>query len=43
VRRRDLGGAVEEAAEKVNAQVQLPRGYHLDWEVEYESQKLSPA
>jgi cobalt-zinc-cadmium resistance protein CzcA len=39
VRGRDLGGAVEEAMKKVNAQVQLPRGYHLDWEGEYESQK----
>ena len=39
VRGRDLGGAVEEAIEKVNAQVQLPRGYHIDWEGEYESQK----
>ena len=24
---------------KVNAQVQLPRGYHIDWEGEYESEK----
>jgi cobalt-zinc-cadmium resistance protein CzcA len=39
VRGRDLGGAVEEAIQKVNAQVPLPRGYHLDWEGEYESQK----
>jgi cobalt-zinc-cadmium resistance protein CzcA len=39
VRGRDLGGAVEEAIKEVNAQVQLPRGYHLDWEGEYESQK----
>jgi cobalt-zinc-cadmium resistance protein CzcA len=41
VRGRDMGGAVEEAIKKVNAQVQLPRGYHLDWEGEYESQKRS--
>ena len=39
VRGRDLGGAVEEAIKKVNAQVQLPRGYHIDWEGEYESEK----
>jgi cobalt-zinc-cadmium resistance protein CzcA len=39
VRGRDLGSAVEEAIKKVNAQIQLPRGYHLDWEGEYESQK----
>jgi cobalt-zinc-cadmium resistance protein CzcA len=37
VRGRDLGGAVEESIAKVNAQVQLPRGYHIDWAGEYES------
>src|SRR5580693_1202591 len=41
VRGRDLGGAVEEAIEKVNRHVQLPRGYHINWEGEYESQKRS--
>ena len=39
VRGRDLGGAVGEAIQKVSAQVQLPRGYHVDWEGEYESEK----
>jgi cobalt-zinc-cadmium resistance protein CzcA len=39
VRGRDLGGAVEEAMKKVNEQVNLPPGYHVDWEGEYESQK----
>ena len=43
VRGRDLGGAVEEAIKKVNEQVKLPRGYHLDWEGEYESQKRASA
>jgi heavy metal efflux system protein len=43
VRGRDLGGAVEEAISKVNAQVQLPRGYHIDWEGEYESEKRAQA
>src|SRR5262249_38266797 len=43
VRGRDLGGAVEEAMDKVNQQLQLPRGYHLKWEGEYESQKRSQA
>jgi cobalt-zinc-cadmium resistance protein CzcA len=43
VRGRDLGGAVEEAIQKVNTQVQLPRGYHIDWEGEYESQKRAQA
>ncbi len=43
VRGRDLGGAVEEAMRKVNAGVQLPRGYHIDWEGEYESEKRAQA
>ena len=43
VRGRDLGGAVEEAIQRVNAQVQLPRGYHIDWAGEYESEKRAEA
>ncbi|HVW10556.1 MAG TPA: CusA/CzcA family heavy metal efflux RND transporter [Bryobacteraceae bacterium] len=43
VRGRDLGGAVEEAIRKVSAQVPMPRGYHIDWEGEYESQKRAQA
>ena len=43
VRGRDLGGAVEEAIKRVSAQVQLPRGYRIDWEGEYESQKRAQA
>ncbi len=43
VRGRDLGGAVEEAMQKVNTQVQLPRGYRIDWEGEYESEKRAEA
>src|SRR5580658_8046678 len=39
VRGRDLGGAVEEAMKKVNDQVKLEPGYHIDWAGEYESQK----
>jgi cobalt-zinc-cadmium resistance protein CzcA len=41
VRGRDLGSAVEEAMQKVQAKVQLPAGYHIDWAGEYESQKRS--
>jgi heavy metal efflux system protein len=41
VRNRDLGGAVEEAMDKVARKVQLPRGYHFNWEGEYESQQRS--
>jgi heavy metal efflux system protein len=39
VRGRDLGSAVEEAMKKVNERVQLPVGYHIDWEGEYQSKK----
>jgi cobalt-zinc-cadmium resistance protein CzcA len=39
VRGRDLGSTVEEAISKVNRNVQLPAGYHLEWAGEYESQK----
>jgi len=41
VRGRDLGSAVEEAMSKVEHQVKLPVGYHIDWAGEYESQKRS--
>jgi len=41
IRGRDLGSAVEEAMHKVDTQVKLPVGYHLDWAGEYESQKRS--
>jgi heavy metal efflux system protein len=41
VRGRDLGSAVEEAMSKVEKQVKLPEGYHLNWAGEYESQKRS--
>src|ERR1700752_1239699 len=37
VRGRDLGGAVEEAIQKVERQVKLPPGYHIDWAGEYAS------
>jgi cobalt-zinc-cadmium resistance protein CzcA len=43
VRDRDLGSAVEEAMSKVAAGVQLPRGYHMKWEGEYESAQRARA
>jgi cobalt-zinc-cadmium resistance protein CzcA len=43
VRGRDLGGAVEEAIKNVTAKVPMPRGYHLLWEGEYESQQRAAA
>jgi cobalt-zinc-cadmium resistance protein CzcA len=38
VRDRDLGSTVREAIDKINKNVQLPRGYHLEWVGEYESE-----
>ncbi len=38
---RDLGSTVEEAMRKVQQQVKLPEGYHIDWAGEYESAKRS--
>jgi cobalt-zinc-cadmium resistance protein CzcA len=39
VRGRDLGSTVEEAIAKVNSEVTLPKGYHIVWAGEYQSQK----
>jgi cobalt-zinc-cadmium resistance protein CzcA len=39
VRGRDLGSTVEEAIARVQHNVQLPSGYHLEWAGEYASQK----
>lgn len=39
VRGRDLGSTVEEAISKVEHNVKLPAGYHLEWAGEYASQK----
>jgi heavy metal efflux system protein len=38
VRDRSLGDAVREAIQRVNDQVKLPRGYHLGWEGEFQSE-----
>ena len=35
VRERDLGGAIQEAQDKITAQVQLPPGSHLEWVGEF--------
>ena len=43
VRGRALGDAVKEAIQKVDAQVKLPRGYHLGWEGEYQSEVRAEA
>ena len=43
VRDRDLGTTVQEAIDKINKKVQLPRGYELKWAGEYESEKRAEA
>jgi cobalt-zinc-cadmium resistance protein CzcA len=43
VRGRDLGSTVEESIAKVNHNVKLPEGYHIDWAGEYASQKRANA
>src|SRR5215470_4216653 len=39
VRGRDLGGLVDEARERVRAQVALPEGYFAVWSGEFENQQ----
>jgi heavy metal efflux system protein len=39
VRERDLGTTVRESIDKIARGVQLPRGYHLEWSGEYDSEK----
>lgn len=43
VRGRDLGTTVREAIDKIDKDVQLPRGYHLEWSGEYDSEKRAEA
>jgi cobalt-zinc-cadmium resistance protein CzcA len=43
VRDRDLGSTVEDAIKQINDKVKLPRGYHVDWSGEYESEKRAAA
>lgn len=43
VRGRALGDTVREAIQKVDAQVKLPRGYHIGWEGEYQSEVRAEA
>ena len=41
VRGRDLGSTVEQAIREVGQKVQLPKGYHIEWAGEYQSQQRS--
>ncbi|SDK24301.1 Cu(I)/Ag(I) efflux system membrane protein CusA/SilA [Catalinimonas alkaloidigena] len=38
VRDRDLGSTVQEAIDKINAGLQLPQGYYLEWSGQWENQ-----
>src|SRR6202011_492997 len=43
VRGRDLGSTVQAAMQAVEKSVKLPKGYHLEWAGEFESQKRANA
>jgi heavy metal efflux system protein len=43
VRERALGDTVREAIQKVEQQVKLPHGYHINWEGEYQSEVRAEA
>ncbi|MDE1156089.1 MAG: CusA/CzcA family heavy metal efflux RND transporter [Acidobacteriaceae bacterium] len=43
VRGRDLGSTVEEAIKQVKSKVQLPQGYHTEWDGEYKSKQRADA
>ncbi|HEU4717000.1 MAG TPA: CusA/CzcA family heavy metal efflux RND transporter [Bacteroidia bacterium] len=38
IRDRDMGSAIKEAQDSINAKLKLPEGYHLEWAGEYENQ-----
>ena len=39
IRGRDMGSTIKEAQQKVNAKLQLKRGYHLAWQGDFENQQ----
>jgi cobalt-zinc-cadmium resistance protein CzcA len=39
IRGRDMGSTIEEAQSKVNAQIKLPKAYHLQWAGDFENQQ----
>jgi len=43
VRGRDLGTTVKECIDKIAKNVQIPRGYRLEWSGEYDSEKRAEA
>ena len=43
IRGRDMGSTVQEAQNKVNAKIKLPKGYSLEWAGDFENQKRATA
>ncbi len=43
VRERDLGSTIAEAQQKVNAALQMPKGYRMSWNGEFENQQRASA
>ncbi|MDB5086200.1 MAG: Cobalt-zinc-cadmium resistance protein CzcA [Mucilaginibacter sp.] len=39
IRGRDMGSTIEEAQDKVNARIKLPKGYNLEWAGDFENQQ----
>jgi cobalt-zinc-cadmium resistance protein CzcA len=39
IRGRDMGSTIKEAQDKVNAQISLPKAYHLQWAGDFENQQ----
>ncbi len=39
VRNRDMGSAIAEAQKKVDAAIQLPKGYSIEWQGDFENQQ----
>jgi cobalt-zinc-cadmium resistance protein CzcA len=43
IRGRDMGGFVNDAQSRVKSEVQLPPGYHITWEGQFENQQRATA
>ena len=39
IRGRDMGSTIKEAQDKVDTQIKLPKGYHLEWAGDFENQQ----
>ena len=43
IRGRDMGSVIEEAQQKVNAEIKLPKDYKLEWAGDFENQQRATA